>query len=561
MRMHGLRGAAALAALLAFAGCSKKTDTNAPLAFVPADTPFVYANIEPMPDSAVTQWRAQMEQMWPLMVTMMDQALAEIAKKDEGAKSTRVLRAVFDEVRERSTPEQWQQVGFSPKAHVALYGVDLLPVLRLELVDPDAFRAMFARIEQKAGESLGTARIGEQEVRTFGDADVQGLMAIEDHHLVVTLVPGSADEAMKRRVLGLDRPKQNLADSGALAEFNKTHGYQPIGSGWVDTRRVVALAAEMAAKDKSDAAKTFDATCREEFDALAAKAPRLTLGYREFSAERMTMHARLELDPALAKSLSALASPMPGTPSPDALLDFAMALPVLQGRDFLVAQYDAIAKSPFRCSMLVSMNQSAAESKTKLDQTIPPPVSDLTGARMTITRFAWASDAAPTAPPEVSGTLLIGSNNPSFLSSLAQMSVPALRDLKLAADGKPVAIPPGALPGEMGGKLDLSVAMTAKTLGISLGKDEAPKLAAAVAAVPAPSGTLFDMSVRGAFYSTFADAMGRFSAMLPEESRKQMEMQRQLYTMYAKWFKRVDATIAVVPEGLDFTETVELPAH
>jgi predicted small lipoprotein YifL len=383
MRTPNLRCAALVAMLAVVAACGRKVDETAPLAFVPADTPYVFANIEPVPDAAVATWRAQMQGAWPLLVETMDHALAELSAKPESAGAAKVLAAILDEIRDRSTPEQWRQVGFEPKAHAAIYGIDLLPVMRLELSDPDAFRAMLSRIEQKAGQALATRRIGEQEVRSFGDEAFRGMLAVQGHHLVLAFAPGDADEALERRLLGLDRPAQRF-DTKVLEDFNRQRGYLPFGSGWVDTKRMVAL----AAGKKSGKAEPLDATCRDEFDALAAKAPRFGFGYRKLDGDGMTMHARLDLDPATAKSLSALAPVLPGSALPEALLDFAVALPVLRARDLLVAQYDAVAKAPFRCTMLASLNEGVAETKAKLTQTIPPPFSDVTGVRMTISHFA-----------------------------------------------------------------------------------------------------------------------------------------------------------------------------
>jgi hypothetical protein len=550
MRTRYLRHAALIVMLGLVAGCGRKVDETAPLAFVPADTPYLFANIEPVPDAAVANWRAQMQGAWPLLVEMMDQALAELSAKPEGAGAAKVLAAILDEVRGRSTPEQWQQAGFEPKAHAAIYGIDLLPVMRLELSDPDAFRAMLARIEQKAGQALATRRVGEQEVRSFGDDAFHGMLAIQGRHLVLAFAPADADEALERRLLGLNRPAQRF-DASALEDFNKQRGYLPYGSGWIDTRRIVALA---AASKPGKAGEPLDATCRAEFDALAAKAPRFGFGYHKLDGDGLTMHARLDLDPAMAKSLLALAPVLPGSASPDALLDFSFALPVLRARDLLVAQYDAVEKAPFRCALLASANAGVAETKAKLTQTIPPPFSDLTGVRMTLSHLAWPS-ADATARPDVSGTLLIGSNNPSFMTSLAQLSVPALQGLKLAADGKPVAIPPGALPG-LPDNLDLNVALGTKVLGIALGRDQLAPLSVAVTAAPAASATLLEMNMRGEAYNTFADAIDHFSAVLPQESRKQLEVQRKLYALYARWFEHIDARITLAPEGIELSEGV-----
>lgn len=558
MPLQGLRLAGALTALLLVAaGCSKKVDTDSPLAFVPADTPYVFANTEALPDATIAQWRGQMQAVWPFMTDAFDHALVEMGKKEEDAAATRVLQALFDEIRNRSTPEQWQEIGLGPKVRAALYGVDLLPVLRLELADPDAFRAAIARVEQKGGAALAVTRIGDQEVRTFGDAQMTGLLAIEGRQLVLGFVVGDADEALKRRVLGLDKPAQSLADSGALADFNRSRNYLPYGSGWIDTRRVVALAAANPAIAKA-AGDAGDATCREELDAIATKIPRLAFGYTELGAQRMTVHARVDLAPALAQSFIAMGATVPGTASRDALMDMAFALPVLRAKDFWVGQAEAVTKAPFRCALLAPLNESFAKAKDQLDQTVPPPLADLTGARLTIDRLALPAGALDGSMlPEIAGSVLIASNNPSFLTNLAQLSVPTLRDLKMAADGKPVAIPASALPGEAAAKLDLHVALGAKMLGLSFGKDEAAKLGNAVTAGTATPGVLFEMSMSGEIYTLIGDAIDRFADKMPAEQRAQLQSQRKLYAMYAQWYKHIEARATTVAEGIDFVESVE----
>ena len=546
----------AIATALVVGACGKTVDTSAPLAFVPADTPYLFANVEPAPETAIAHWRSQMQGAWPLFTELMDEALAEAGKKEGDADAAKVLKAVLAEVRERSTPEQWRELGLDYRARIAFYGVDLWPVLRLELADPDAFRAMVARVEQASGKALGSKRVGDQDVRTFGNDEAHGLLAVEGKHLVLALTTGAADEALERRLLGLDRPAQAF-DAAAFVDFNNARGYLPYGSGWVDTRRVVSMIAAKASE--GDPAKALDATCREEIDALAAKAPRVAFGYRELDDKRMTMHARIDLDPALAKALSALAVPLPGSAPDDALLDFALAMPVLKARDFFVAQADALAKAPFRCAELAAVNQDMADARAKLAQAIPPPLGDVTAARVTLDRFSWGE--GEDAMPDVAGTFLLGSGNPALLASLAQMASPALAGVAIAPDGKPVAIPAAALPPQVAGKFDLDVAMTTNAIGVSFGKDEAPRLATALAVPAVANGALMTSRMRGEVYAKFGEAISRFGAALPPESRKQLDTQRKLYALYAQWFDHVDASMAIVPEGIDIVESVAFGAH
>jgi hypothetical protein len=555
LRKGSLRFAALAACALAAVACGKKNaeDAASPLAFVPADTPYVFANLEPMPEAAVAQWRRQMQDLRPVMVSLFDDIAAHIG--DKSSQQSRLINAIVNEIRDRTTTEQWQQIGLGPKVRGAIYGVGVLPVARFESTDIDAFKASFERVAAASGATLGSARIGEQDVRTIDGEEATGLIAFEGRDVVVTIVPKDADEALKRRVLGLDRPAQSLADTGAFDAFDKARGYLPYGSGWVDTRRLVALIGTPEAGVPTTA---FDATCRAEYDAIATKMPRVSFGYTKLDGTAMDMRMRLELEPALAKALVDLGSATPGIARTDALFDMAFALPVLKARDFVVAQADAVAKAPFQCAQLADLNAEFAKAKTSLDRILPPPVADLTGVRITLDHFTMPADT--TKPPsDFAGSVLIGSNNPMFLVGLAQMSAPPLQNLHLNPDGKPVALPAEAL-GQLGGPFEVQAALGAKTLGVSIGKDAAATLSAAVMQAPAADGTVMSFDASGRIYSLMSDLFGNklIADSMPAEQKSALETQRKMYALYAQWFKHIHARLAFVPEGVDLVESVEL---
>ncbi len=555
-------GCLLLAGSLAIAACGKK-ETPAemsaaadagPLSYVPADTPYVFANPEPMPEAMINRWREQAQQMWPLLMPMLDDVIAKAGNEEPKVKA--LLKAFVDEIRERKTPEQWAEIGLGPKLRSAIYGVGLLPVLRLELTNVDGFKAALGRIEKASGMSLGTARVGEQDVRTFDIEDHLGLIAFEGSHLVVTLVPKSADEALKRRMLGLDRPAESIASSGAFAAFDKAQGYLPYGSGWLDSRRAVALLADPQAG--AAAPQAADAACRSEYDALAAKMPRLSFGYTRLEGDVMDMRMRLELEPALAKALVDLGSAVPGKASADALIDFGFGAPVLKARDFLVAQADLVAKAPFQCKELASLNAEFAKLKTGIDKTLPPPLADLTGARLTINQLVIPSNAPP-MPTDVSGSLLVGSNNPMFLVGLAQLSAPPLQKLQLAPDGKPVALP-SELLGAVAAKYEAQAAMGPKTLGVAIGKPAIATLSAAVMQAPAADGTILSFDASGRLYALMGELFNNptISAALPPDQKTTLEAQRQLYALYAQWFKHIHMRMAFTTSGVEFFESIEM---
>jgi len=549
-----------LVALLAVTACGKKVDDGAPLAFVPADTPYVIANSEPVPDATAESFAKQMQAVWPMLIGTYEKMLSQVPADDDadGEKIKRVISAILDEIKTRDTPAKWAEVGLGHKSRAAFYGVGVVPVLRAELVDPDAFRAMVARIETRSGAKLGTAKIGDQALWLIDAGKVQGIIAIAGKHLVVSMLPTSADEALKRSVLGLDRPAKNLAESGGLEALDKAEGYAAYGSGWIDLRRIVALIDNdpgytAFASLADEALPKLDAVCRTEFDAIAAHAPRMVFGYTSLEAKRMAFASRLDLDKELAQSFIKLSAPPPGSAAKaGSLYDLALSMPVLKIKDFLVERTDAVIASPFRCPALASWNQSANELKTKLSQFVPPPLSDFTGMRVTIDRLDWPADGSP----DFSGNVLVATSNPMAIIGLVQLAVPALAEFKINADSKPVTLPAGVIPNEVGFAPEVQVAVSANALAIGTGANS--DLSAYLAAPAANDGQLLRTAYSGKFYETMGAMMMRFSAMLPEKERAGIEQQQELYAMYARWIGIIDLRINATPKGIQMLQTVEL---
>ncbi|MBL0164562.1 MAG: hypothetical protein IPP82_13215 [Xanthomonadales bacterium] len=549
-----------LMALILVTACSKPADSDSPLAFVPADTAFVMANTEPSPEAAVQTWTRMMQGAWPNLLGMYDSMLDRLPDQDNAktAQAKRVIKAILAELRERDTPDKWAEIGFSTKARAAFYGVGLVPVLRIELGDADKFRAMVARVEENAGAKLAATRIGDQDIWTVDMDKAEVLIAIEGRHLVVSALPDKADASLRRRVLGLDRPNESLESTGGLTSFNKAEGYLPYGSGWIDFKRIVGLIDNdpgyaAFASLATDTPAKLDAVCRSEFDGLAAHTPRMVMGYTRFDGQHFTANGRLDLDSELASSVMKLSSPPPGSAASSTVLyDIALSLPILKIKDFLVERSNAIVNSPYRCGALASLNEAAASAKQQLTQVVPPPLSDFTGLRVMINRL----DIPESGSPDASAAVLIGSSNPMGMIGMAQMALPGLRDFKLALDGKAVDLPAGIVPTEVGHAPSMQIAANDTAMAVSMGGGI--DLSAFLSAPTAADGQLMHAAFTGAFYDLLGTMLTRFSAMMPDQQKADVEAQTALYKLYARWIQSIDMRINATPKGIEMIEDVNL---
>ena len=557
-KVHRLAALICVSALVAACGKSASTSNDVPLSFAPADTPYAYANIDPVPANALAAQSKQMHALWPAVFEQYDAMLANAP--NIGDKPHKIISAVLDELRPRDSLDKLRELGLKPDGHVAVYGVGLIPVVRMELSDPAALRAAVARIETKTGEKIPTGKTGAQDFWQFGDDEMSFIVAIQNTHLVMTLWAPDASDQVKQTLLGVIRPSKTLAEAGTLQAIAKQYGYSPYGEGYFDFVALVQrlstaptgadLEIAKAMKLPTDGAIT-DPVCKTEMLSIAQTFPRVVLGAENVAPDHVKIGVQFEIAAPLAQQIAATLTPAPGTGTPaQGLMDFSLSLPLLKLKDFWVKQADAVLAKPFACASLASMNEEFRSSKAKIDTTIPPPISDLTGLRVTMTRIN--PGATPTAMPDVAGKILFGTSNPLAAIGMAQLAVPQLKDLKIATDGKPVALPAGIAPGVP----PITVAASDKAIVIATGKGEEANIGDYLAAAPASSPVFFRMQFSGSIYGL----MSRYSEMFRSRmgaNKAGMPDQTKVFALYEKMLKSVEFTFEANANGIAMHETVD----
>lgn len=597
MRTHRSFAVTAVAFTVLLAGC-KKADSDQPLAFVPADTPYLAANLEAVPQESLDAWWTNAEQMLPMYEQMLDSALADADSAKASPMSVSVMRAVREELRGKLTREGLQSLGLSWSTRSALYGIGLVPVLRMELDNPDAFSAFIARVETRVGAKLPRMEVAGQAYWRLGSGQGKavGLLALQGKHLVLTVAPAEPTDALLRAVLGIDRPEHNVLGAGTLGDFNTRLNFLPFGSGYLDSSRLVALltgqrsAIEtefMAALDLDPKSLSVDAQCKTEYAAIARKIPRLSFGYSALDPKLVELRYVVELEPALAGEFSAVAAPVPGLGGKGAgMLNYGFGLDLNALVRFVGAQAAAVAAAPYQCKSLAPLNEGFAKLNTELSN----PAVFMAGAAVKGLNLSLSKVELPTqGQPVVNGKIALASDNPASLLSMATGFVPKLSTLKLAVGDAPVPLPAGVLPP---GSPPAFVALSAQALAISLGNGEESGLVQFASAAPGTPPPLFQFGVDNGgmklFFETArkataaqvaaAEAMTGDADSQDEEdsddlsadddaavkARRTREMQRAMamfHTMegtYLKSLDRVDMSIYATARGVEVQYAVRL---
>jgi hypothetical protein len=479
---------AVLAVALSCGGSSKPTTLSsswaAPsiLAQVPADSPYVFATLQPID-----------EKLRRRLLGTLNQNLAELLKtaaqvqaSDRAGKEpfVRAMLAVADELRGKDLNNWWRELGFDPNGRFALYGLSVWPVARIELADANRVRGVLERLIAAAGIQPQRATLDGHAYLSFpvGSAEMTVVAAVLEHEAVVAFVPASALAAALPLVLGTQKPAHPLGATTTVTDLLAHNHFVNVVLGYVDFRSLLAIMAgpTPGPLDVQVRAKTgpIPAACSADLARMVAAAPRMAFGYRRFDERGFDGAMVVETAPSVVTafrrmhaSVPELTTPVSGHP--------LFALGAALNPDELIAWLRGVTTElhdhPFTCPWFDGANRAAAELADKLATPLPPMVRGVRG-------FSLVVDRLTISPFDVEGHVLIAGDHAPDLVSMLTSSIPFLPNIPVKPDGRPVEIPTKQLNLPV---RSAHVAMTPDRIVIAAGTNSAQR-ATAHLATPAP---------------------------------------------------------------------------
>ena len=463
---------------------------------VPADTPYVFAALAPMPPAYFDrEYLSRVTAYQPLADAFARLRRDKPEKFARLSVSHRLSAALVAELGNRPVAAALEAVGLDRSPRWIFYGAGASPVIRVELRDRaraaaalDRLLAWLAPFEKKT--------VGGTEVRVVADDDRRWAFAISGGELVVAILSRERFDAELAVALAVREPAQSLASERTLDQVAGDIGAAPWSIGYVDT---VRLAAHRAAG--------MPAACASELPALAGLAPRVSFGVRAASNRQIRMVSLVELRRDVAAALDRMRGELPG-PEPDAQvaasLTLGLAIDVAQASTVLDDAFEQVTAHPYSCSALDGLNRLARDQGSSLGWVAASPFGKVDG----LTALVFAGDAPdPSGGPRVpaGGVILLGTEQPGALLQAISGLLPI---------GIPTTLNPGDAPVVVGGGVGLPlspihVALGARALGFAAGGHEA-ELVELLAAPPIgePPLLYLDMHVRevaSLFGSTRAD--------------------------------------------------------
>lgn len=497
-----------LAAALSLTACNNSGEPAAPdvtestkslLSHVPADTPYVMANLRPIPEDVLD---ANFRRMEPVMAEMQQQlsTLKTGLESDDSSVTgedltDHLLLALLNELDGKLNRAGLESLGWDLQSTSVIYGAGAFPVARFGLSDAATLRATLLRVMENAGvnateHELQGISYWRMTAPDTTEVPVGIYVSILPDHLAVSMYPAEFEAEFLPTFLGLETPDSNASE--LLAGLNTRHGFTPYGTAYLDLHGLAdefmdpgtAMARVMKSSGEFDPASLSE-QCITETHGIIDNAPVMTFGFTEMTVDAVGYRFLVETASPLAAQLQELVAEIPAARAlSDRIAELAFGMKVGAVRDFLRQKAQAVVDDPFQCEHFAEMNQHAEEALVKLDQPIPPFVNNFRGFRLSLKDLVL--DPGTSIPTDVRGHLAVHVDQPEMFVGMAQMFLPDLSELTIAPGEPPVRIPDSMVSIQ---GIVAYAAMSYEAIGMSLGEGEEVSLPEFLDAGAGPEGT------------------------------------------------------------------------
>lgn len=395
---------------------------NPLVANIPADTPYALATFQPFPLELTQKFSKAAVPMW--------RKLLAAAPASEDATQLQIARDVLDAL-EHLDAASMEAHGFSAKARLAIYGLGPYPVMRLELGSGDKVFALVQQLATRwqlplpAPTAHGAGRYWRVDAPAFSV-----VIAVLAKEFVVAAAPREVLDANFAQVLGEQKPAKAMttAQFRAIAERD---GYDGHAVGFADLVHIANMVAGLLPQPG----------CADALAGLARRVPRLTTGYGEISAKRMSFGMVAELSPevlAEARTLTGKLAGLEQLVAAKPAVAFAAAVDVDRARIAAGHAAAVFADLGQRCDV-EALARGGQEAGDFLARPLPPFVGGLHGGYFVATTFK----PGVVGPEAFEGYGSLQIDNAGEVIKLAQLQLPTL---SLPTDGKAHALPAEVAP-------------------------------------------------------------------------------------------------------------------
>ncbi|WP_409439980.1 hypothetical protein [Psychromonas sp. GE-S-Ul-11] len=431
------------------------------LSYVPADTPFFTGQLTPFP---IKDYIASA----PNLIDPKNPTHIESLYGEESPSIhflTNLLSTYEDSLKDADLLTK--NFGLADEIRAYFYTLGLLPVLKVEVENPQAIWDLLDKNEQETDFTHTEGELKGLKYRIYPMVeDDQGkpinlIVAQSNGMLTATIQSSFVSEDLLAMALGIKKPSKSLADTHMLEDIMQQHQFMNNSVGFVNHVEIIKgltseddnqLARQLTelTKDEDTAFQLLhSAACKEELRGIAQNWPRTAFGYTQvdISKEQSTLGFAAVLESKNQPILNALKTLRGYIPNytqnfDDNVIATSIGLDVGQLSSALTDIWANLKTPRFQCGPLADIQyqiDASGESLAMLGMG-SSMAANVKGISTAIFDYAVSQDNDQPRLESLDALLAIHVKNPVNLFNSIKMFVPELQQIDLTNNGPAVSL-------------------------------------------------------------------------------------------------------------------------
>ncbi|TVL20781.1 hypothetical protein AYI92_07380 [Shewanella xiamenensis] len=445
-------------------GSSSSASANPLLDYIPADTPVFTGQLKPFPLKNYLQSISSNYQQYST------DSLAQLGDLDSPMAKffVSIYKQYMDGMKDPTA--LLKTFGLPNEIKPYFYTLGVVPVLKTDINQIDAFWAVLDKAEQESGYTHEKRTLAGIDYRAYsfaeeGSTDKADLLfAHKDGILTVTFSASSIEPEVLEMALGLKKPAQSLAASGMLQEIIKTHGFMDDSISFINHVEIVKaitsqdgnmlakqltkfLAEESQGEDPLAQIRTPE--CRTELTAIAANWPRTVGGLTAFTSTEKESHmaASFVIESKNQAILTALQKMRGFIPAHLAdinstIFSMGLGIDVNEVAPSLTAIWDDLQKPQLTCAPLAELQAELSQQSPAMLGMFTGMANGVKGLSVSLLDYKMSSQDQEPKLESLDALISLTADNPSMLFNMVKPFAPMLAELQVADNGEPTDLSP-----------------------------------------------------------------------------------------------------------------------
>ncbi len=454
------------------------------LAYVPADTSYLFANKKPMPEDVVAFQLQRIQKMLEMTSNVSDdiEAIAESKTKPSKTSSNKTsdfFNALFSDIGNKLTEKKFTETGLSTTANNVIYGLETTPIIRLGIANKDAILATLKRAETRSDYKLELSKCGDYDcfINQDKESELTFVAVLIKDHIALSVFPSDKKETIINHLIGQSSPEKSYSakDWDSFLTKNKYSGF---GDGFLNLQTLFGKLKPLLVKNaKNSTHKKFDEkafnACLNVAQEHIDNIPALLFGTKDLQLNNMDYELVFKTSPLVSAVLQTLANNTNiDKRTENAIMDLGININVANLSQALTQYSSFLADSAEKHKCKAIDPLKIRKTMGGMMMAMNMGLTQLKSLYLSIDEIEFDENAQP---KKVDAFLSVGTDNPASLVSMLAILNPGFAKLKVPADGKAITIPKALIPSKGIELPPISLSQGDKKLNIMIGNDT-PKL-------------------------------------------------------------------------------------